>query len=89
METEETKKRKERRKPDDYEIACAERARAIAEKSPLAVRGTKEAILYTRDHSVADSLNQIATWNASMLSVADVMTAIQAQMEGKQAEFDD
>lgn len=64
-------------------------ARQIASKSPLAMRGTKESILYSRDHSVADSLNQIATWNAGILSVDDVMKAVAAQMEGKTAEFDD
>ncbi len=30
--------------------------RRIAAKSPLAVWGTKESIIYTRDHSVADAL---------------------------------
>ena len=39
-------------------------AHEIASKSPLAVRGTKEKILYSRDHSVREGLNYIATWNA-------------------------
>ena len=39
-------------------------AGTIAAKSPLAVRSTKEVLLYTRDHSVAEGLNQVATWNA-------------------------
>jgi enoyl-CoA hydratase len=64
-------------------------ARDIAHKSPLAVRGTKEMLLYTRDHSVADGLNYIATWNAAMLSEADLQAGIQAQMENKQAVYDD
>jgi enoyl-CoA hydratase len=64
-------------------------ARQIAAKSPLAVRGTKEMLLYTRDHSVADGLNYIATWNAGMLSADDVMKAVAANMQGEQAHFDD
>jgi enoyl-CoA hydratase/carnithine racemase len=40
----------------------------IASKSPLAVRGSKEMLLFSRDHSVQEGLNYIATWNAGMLS---------------------
>ena len=64
-------------------------ARVIAEKSPLAIRGTKEMLLYARDHSVADSLNYIATWNASMLSTADVMASIDASSKGELPVYDD
>ena len=64
-------------------------AREIACKSPLAIRGTKEMLLYSRDHSVSDGLNFIATWNAGMLSEADLGLAMQAQMEQKPAEFED
>lgn len=63
-------------------------AKDIASKSPLAIRGTKEMLVYTRDHSVADGLNYIATWNAGMLSAADVTAAVSARMENKLAEFD-
>jgi len=64
-------------------------ARQIAAKSPLAVRGTKEMIVYSRDHSVADSLNFIATWNAGMLSQDDVMKAVAASMEKRVPQFND
>ena len=47
-------------------------AARIAAKSPLAVRGGKEMITYARDHSVADGLNYVATWNAAMLLSADL-----------------
>ena len=53
-------------------------ARTIAERSPLAVRGTKELVLYAREHSVADGLRFIATWNAGMLSTVDVQRTIAA-----------
>lgn len=61
----------------------------IAAKSPLAVRGSKEMLLYTRDHSVADGLNYVATWSAAMLSEVDLQTGMQAQFEKKQASFED
>jgi len=64
-------------------------ARAIAAKSPLAVRGSKEMLLYARDHSVADGLNYIATWNAGMLSQVDLQAGIQAQMTRTAAVYED
>jgi enoyl-CoA hydratase len=64
-------------------------AHEIAAKSPLAIRGTKEMLLYSRDHSVSDGLNFIATWNAGMLSEADLGLAMQAQLEKKPAKFED
>lgn len=64
-------------------------AHEISEKSPLAIRGSKEMLLYSRDHSVTEGLNYVSTWNAGMLSVEDVMAAMQAQMENKKPEFKD
>jgi enoyl-CoA hydratase len=64
-------------------------ARQIASKAPLAVRGSKEMILYARDHSVADSLNYIATWNAGMMSQADLTATIEAQMKGEPLLYED
>ena len=62
---------------------------AIAGKSPLAVRGSKEMLLYSRDHSVTEGLNYIATWNAGMLSQADLEAGMQAQMTKAQAHYED
>jgi enoyl-CoA hydratase len=64
-------------------------ARDIAEKSPLAITGIKQASNYARDHSVADGLDQIATWNAGMLRPADLQAALAARTARKQAEFAD
>lgn len=66
-----------------------ELAAAIAAKSPLAVRGCKEMITYARDHSVADGLNYIATWNAAMLLSADLGEAQQAARERRTPQFRD
>ena len=64
-------------------------ARSIAKKAPLAVRGSKEMLLYSRDHSVTEGLNYIATWNASMLSQVDLQAGIEAQMRKQQAVYED
>ena len=61
----------------------------IAAKSPLAIRGTKEMILYARDHTVADGLNYIATWNAAMLMSADLQEAMMASMQKQKPTFRD
>jgi len=62
-------------------------AREISSKSPLAVYGTKVAMNYARDHSVDESLEQIATWQAGMFQKADMTEAFTARMEKRPAEF--
>ena len=62
-------------------------ARMIASKSPLSIRGTKEIIQYTRDHSVADSLHYMSTWNAAMLLSEDLNEAFMANLEKREASF--
>jgi enoyl-CoA hydratase len=64
-------------------------AATIAAKSPLSIRGTKEMITYARDHSVADSLNYIATWNAAMLMSQDLKEAMLSNMAKKAPSFKD
>lgn len=64
-------------------------AATIAAKSPLSIRGTKEMITYARDHSVADSLNYIATWNAAMLMSQDLTEAMMSSMAKRAPHFKD
>jgi enoyl-CoA hydratase len=64
-------------------------ATTIASKSPLSIRGTKEMITYARDHSVADGLNYIATWNAAMLMSKDLAEAMTANAGKRAAVFKD
>lgn len=64
-------------------------AAAIAAKSPLAIRGIKEQLNYARDHTVADGLNQVATWNAAMLMSDDLMTAMAAAQKREPPRFRD
>uniref|UniRef100_A0AAY4DM95 Delta(3,5)-Delta(2,4)-dienoyl-CoA isomerase, mitochondrial n=1 Tax=Denticeps clupeoides TaxID=299321 RepID=A0AAY4DM95_9TELE len=60
-----------------------EMASEIAGRSPVAVQGTKINLIYSRDHSVPDSLDYMATWNMSMLQTHDVLKSAQAAMEKK------
>ena len=64
-------------------------AASIAAKSPLAIRGTKQVINYSRDHSVDDGLEYVALWNAAMMSKVDVQEAMTATLEKRQANFED
>ncbi len=64
-------------------------AQTIAAKSPLAIRGTKDVLNFSRDHAVADGLNYVAGWNAAMLLSADLGECIAAQREKRQPNFAD
>ncbi|WP_300726372.1 crotonase/enoyl-CoA hydratase family protein [Pseudomonas sp.] len=59
----------------------------IAAKSPIAIEGTKRMISYMRDHTVADGLEYVATWNAAMLQSSDLRVAMTAHMTKKTPEF--
>ncbi len=64
-------------------------AREIASKAPAAVAGCKEMINYARDHSTADTLNYVATWNAGMLSKEQIAAAAMGQMAKQPVTFPD
>lgn len=64
-------------------------AAQIATNSPLAVTGCKEMLNYSRDHSVADSLKYMATWQAGMFRPNDMMKTFQAKAMKNQAQYDD
>ena len=64
-------------------------AQEIAKQSPLAVWGTKEMITYSRDHSVRDGLDYVATWQTGMFQGGDMMEAFKAKAEGRDPEYED
>ena len=72
---------------DSLVAGVLDTAREIASKSPLAIWGTKVAMNYARDHSVDDSLEQIATWQAGMFQPDDMVEAFAAKAEGRPAVF--
>ena len=64
-------------------------AETIAEKSPIVIRGTKEILLHKRDHSVSESLEYVATWNAGMLFSNDIQEALKAYVTKEKPTFED
>jgi enoyl-CoA hydratase len=64
-------------------------ARQLAQKSPLTLRGIKETMNYSRDHSVSEGLGYVANRNAAMLLSNDLAEAVAASMQKRQPQFDD
>jgi len=64
-------------------------AAEIAARSPLAVWGSKEMINYARDHSIADGLDYIATWQTGMFQPGDMAEAFSAKREKRAARYPD
>ena len=62
-------------------------AASIATKAPLAVYGCKRMILHARDHSVADTLDYVALWNASFFQQQEVTEAMTAMAEKRPGDF--
>ena len=61
----------------------------IASKSPLAVTGSKVMINYARDHTIADGLDYIATWQTGMFSGPHMAESFKAKAEKRDADFPD
>jgi len=61
-------------------------AAAIASKSPVAVQGTKDNLVYSREHSVQEGLERIATYNMTMLQSEDLMKSAMAAMDRDSTE---
>jgi enoyl-CoA hydratase len=66
-----------------------ELAAEIATKAPVAVAGSKRMINYARDHSIADGLDYIATWQAGMFSPPHMMEAFAAKAQKRDPSFAD
>ena len=64
-------------------------AAQIAEKSPLAMTGTKQALNQGNRRQIEEGLDYIATWNAGQLSFADVQRGGKAAIAKTKADFDD
>jgi enoyl-CoA hydratase len=64
-------------------------AKEIASKSPVAIYGLKAVMNYSRDHSVNESLEYNALWSGAMLSQKDMTEAMTANIEKRDALFND
>lgn len=59
----------------------------MAAKSPLAVTGTKAVLQRSREMSVEQGLDYVATWNSAMLLSDDLTEAISAHMQKRKPVF--
>jgi enoyl-CoA hydratase len=66
-----------------------ELAQEIATKAPVAVAGSKRMINHARDHSIADGLDYIATWQAGMFAPPHMMEAFAAKAQKRDPNFAD
>jgi enoyl-CoA hydratase/carnithine racemase len=62
-------------------------ATQIADCPPMAVQGTKEVLLYSRDHGVYPGLAYVAQKNSAALPSEDVVEAVTAFMEKRKPVF--
>lgn len=68
--------------------AGIEMAEQIASKSPVGIAGTKMVLNFSRDHSVATSLQFQSAWNAAMNQTEDVKKAAMASLsKSEQPEY--
>ena len=63
-------------------------ASVLAEKSPVAVQGTKEILNHARDHSIGESLWYTAVWNQAAIQTGDVPEAIAAWQRRRKPTFE-
>lgn len=62
-------------------------ARQMAAQSPLAVTGCKTMLNYARDHSVNDSLEYMATWQAGMFQPTDLQESLAAKQQKRATAY--
>ena len=73
---------------DSLMAAVMKTAAEIASKSPLAIRGIKDTLNYSRDHPVAEGLSYVAARNAAMLFSADLDEAMSAAKQKRKGRFE-
>jgi enoyl-CoA hydratase len=67
--------------------AALDAAADIARRAPLAVSGSKRAIDFAREHTVAESLEQVALLQSAIWSTPDVLGAITARASKTDGDF--
>ena len=69
--------------------AALQMAREIAEKPPVAIWGSKQAIHYARDHSTADALQQMGWLQSGIWQTGNLVEAFQAKQQGRKPVYAD
>ncbi|KAK7379679.1 hypothetical protein VNO78_34368 [Psophocarpus tetragonolobus] len=72
---------------NDLDHAIQDVAQAIAAKSPLAVVGTKTVLLKSRDLTVDQGLDYVATLNSARLESPDLTEAVMAHKQNRKPNF--
>jgi delta(3,5)-delta(2,4)-dienoyl-CoA isomerase len=65
-----------------------ELASLLAEKSPIAVQGTKELLNHARDNKLADSLRYTGVWNSAAIQTSDVERAMLSGLKKTKPRFE-
>ncbi|XP_057735045.1 delta(3,5)-Delta(2,4)-dienoyl-CoA isomerase, peroxisomal-like [Arachis stenosperma] len=71
----------------DLDQAVSVLAQEIAAKSPLAIMGTKTVLLKSRDLTVDQGLDFVATMNSARLLSSDLTEAVAAQLQKRKPVF--
>lgn len=69
--------------------AALQMAREIAEKPPVAIWGSKQAIHYARDHATQDALQQMGWLQSGLWRTGNLVEAFLAKQQGRAPEYDD
>ena len=69
--------------------AALQMAAEIAQKPPVAVWGSKQAIHYARDHSTIDALQQMAWLQSGVWQSSNLMEAFMAKQQGRPTQYAD
>eukprot|EP01117_Protostelium_nocturnum_P008297 TRINITY_DN2964_c0_g1_i1.p1 TRINITY_DN2964_c0_g1~~TRINITY_DN2964_c0_g1_i1.p1 ORF type:complete len:276 (+),score=99.34 TRINITY_DN2964_c0_g1_i1:48-875(+) len=67
--------------------AARKMAREMADNSLLILQGTKIALNYADDHTVEESLNQVALWNSAFLQSEDLIEAFSSFIQKTKPVF--
>lgn len=69
--------------------AAMQMAREIAERPPVAVWGSKQAIHYARDHATHDALQQMGWLQSGIWQSSNLLESFMAKQQGRKPQFDD
>ncbi|MES2049813.1 MAG: enoyl-CoA hydratase-related protein [Pseudomonadota bacterium] len=69
--------------------AAMQMAEEIAQKPPVAIWGSKQAIHYARDHSTHDALQQMGWLQSGIWQSNNLMEAFMAKQQGRATAFSD
>ncbi len=73
----------------DMVAAALAMAKEIAQKPPVAIWGSKQAIHYARDHTTDDALKQMGWLQSGIWQSSNLMEAAMAKQAGRVPEFAD